>query len=79
MVFGYDVNALLFARIFRAYLTYDLVMCVAFYGLLKDWASIVHHLIFLSISIYAIGNNYFKFQFAWLSFAEVSTPFVNLR
>eukprot|EP00873_Tetraselmis_striata_P019652 jgi/Tetstr1/439916/TSEL_028323.t1 len=79
MMFGYAVYPVIFSKIFRAYLAYDLVLCVAYYHLLKDWASIVHHVIFLSICQYAIGNYYFKFPFAWLSIAEVSTPFVNLR
>ena len=79
LVFGYSRTPDLCARIFRAYLVYDFVMCSAYYSLLKDAGTLVHHVLFLFVTSYALQGSYFKFQFAWLTLGELSSPFVNFR
>ena len=41
--------------------------------------SLVHHTLFISITHYVLWGWYFKKPFAWLSFTELSTPFLHLR
>eukprot|EP00192_Tetraselmis_astigmatica_P018377 CAMPEP_0117647956 /NCGR_PEP_ID=MMETSP0804-20121206/126_1 /TAXON_ID=1074897 /ORGANISM="Tetraselmis astigmatica, Strain CCMP880" /LENGTH=245 /DNA_ID=CAMNT_0005453483 /DNA_START=137 /DNA_END=871 /DNA_ORIENTATION=+ len=79
MVFGFAPGPDIYGRIFRSYLVYDFFMCAVFYSLLKDTGTLIHHVLFLIVATYALKNSLFKFQFAWLTAGELSTPFVNLR
>lgn len=44
-----------------------------------DAASVFHHSLFIAITHYVLWGWYFKQPYAWLSFAELSTPFLNGR
>ena len=44
-----------------------------------DAASVFHHSLFIAITHYVLWGWYFKQPYAWLSFGELSTPFLNGR
>ena len=48
-------------------------------GATPDAASAVHHTLFIGITHYVLWGWYFKVPYAWLSLAELSTPFLNAR
>lgn len=48
-------------------------------GASPDAASAIHHTLFIAITHYVLWGWYFKQPYAWLSFAEVSTPFLHAR
>jgi len=68
-----------FASLFVGYLQWDLAWCVWHVRTSKDYESLVHHTLFVAITHYVLWGWYFKVPFAWLSLAELSTPFLNLR
>ena len=68
-----------FAALFVGYLQFDLAWCLWHLRTSKDYESVVHHTLFIAITHYVLWGWYFKVPFAWLSLAEVSTPFLNLR
>jgi len=78
-VFGYGFYPATFASVFMGYLIYDTTFCLYYYKLLKDWPSLVHHVIYLVVSGYVLYHAFFKFAFVWLMMGEMSTPCVNLR
>ena len=78
-VIGYAHAPDVLARIFLGYLLYDLAAMAAFYADLNDASAIVHHLLFAPCAAYVLAHSIMAFPFVWLSFCEVSTPFVNLR
>ena len=68
-----------FASIFAGYLHFDLCWVLWHQRSTPDVASIVHHSMFIAITHYVLWGWYFKQPYAWLSFAELSTPFLNGR
>ena len=68
-----------FASIFVGYLQYDLCWVLYHQRATPDVASIVHHSLFIAITHYVLYAWYFKQPYAWLSLAELSTPFLNGR
>lgn len=42
-------------------------------------SAVFHHLLFIAVTHYVLSGTYFKKPFAWLSFTELSTPFLNIR
>lgn len=69
----------LFASIFGGYLQYDLIWLLWNKKDNFDLASIVHHVLYLAITHYVLWGRFFGRPFAWLSFGELSTPFLHLR
>lgn len=78
-VVGYAWSPDVFARVFLGYLIYDLIMMIAFYADLNDPSGLLHHVLFMPCAAYVLAHSIMAFPFVWLSFCEVSTPFVNLR
>jgi len=77
---GHWSHPVTFASIFVGYLQWDLLWCVWHLSSHKDYASVVHHLLFIASTHSVLhGSYFFKLPFAWLSFAELSTPFLNGR
>ena len=68
-----------FASIFVGYLQWDWLWCVWHLASAKEYAALVHHSLFIAIAHSVLHGWYFKLPFAWLSFAELSTPFLNWR
>ena len=68
-----------FASIFVGYLQWDWLWCVWHLRSARETAAIVHHSLFILITHYVLYGWYFKLPYAWLSFAELSTPFLNWR
>ena len=68
-----------FASIFVGYLQWDWLWCVWHLSSHKDYASVVHHSLFIAVAHSVLHGWYFKLPFAWLAFAELSTPFLNMR
>ena len=68
-----------FASIFVGYLQWDWLWCVWHLSSHKDYASVVHHSLFIAVAHSVLHGWYFKLPFAWLAFAELSTPFLNGR
>ena len=58
---------------------YDLLAMIAFYADLNDPSGLLHHVLFMPAAAYVLAHSIMAFPFVWLSFCEVSTPFVNLR
>lgn len=69
----------LFASIFGGFLQYDLLWLLWNKKKNFDLASIVHHVLYLAITHYVLWGRFFGRPFAWLSFGELSTPFLHLR
>ena len=78
-VVGYAHAPDVFARIFLGYLAYDLIAMIVFYKELQDPSGLLHHVLFMPCAAYVLAHSIMAFPFVWLSFCEVSTPFVNLR
>jgi len=76
---GYAWAPDVFARIFLGYLIYDAAAMIAYYKTLKDPAGLFHHLLFIPAAAYVLAHSIMAFPFVWLSWCEVSTPFVNYR
>ena len=68
-----------FASLFAGYLQWDLCWVLWHNGTTPDAASAVHHTLFIGITHYVLWGWYFKVPYAWLSLAELSTPFLNAR
>ena len=60
-----------FASLFVGYLQWDLCWCLWHLHLTRDYASVVHHILFIAITHYVLWGWYFKKPFAWLSFTEL--------
>lgn len=69
----------IFASIFGGFLQYDLMWLLLNKKENFDLASIVHHVLYLGITHYVLWGRFFGRPFAWLSFGELSTPFLHLR
>jgi hypothetical protein len=69
----------LFASFFVGYLHWDLIWLVWHRREQHDVSAVFHHVLFISVTHYVLSGTYFKKPFAWLSFTELSTPFLNLR
>lgn len=74
-----DTSAALFASIFGGYLQYD--MCYLIWNMEENYdpTSMIHHFLYILITHYTLSGRYFTRPFAWLSFAELSTPFLHGR
>jgi len=46
---------------------------------LRDASGVLHHVLFMPSAAYVLAHSIMAFPFCWLSFCEVSTPFVNYR
>ena len=68
-----------FASLFVGYLQFDLCWVMWHQSSVPDTASAIHHSLFIAITHYVLWGWYFKQPYAWLSFAELSTPFLNFR
>ena len=70
-----------FASIFVGYLQYDLWWLLTHTDTNGNYdiSSIIHHVLFISVTHFNAKGLYFVRCFAWLSFAELSTPFLHLR
>merc|ERR1712238_475564 len=71
----------LFASVFVGYLQWDVLWLIYHrHTHPKEWwGSFLHHILFISISQYVLAGTYFRKPYAWLSFTELSTPFLHLR
>ena len=64
---------------FLGYLIYDLTFMIVYWRELRDVSGVVHHVLFMPSAAYVLAHSIMAFPFCWLSFCEVSTPFVNYR
>ena len=69
----------LFASLFVGYLHWDLIWLVWHRREQTDFSAVIHHVLFISVTHYVLSGTFFKRPFAWLSFTELSTPFLNVR
>jgi hypothetical protein len=76
---GADYYPVKFASIFVGYLQWDLLWLLWHKQTNLDIGSILHHILYISITHYVLYGTYFCRPFAWLSFGEISTPFLHLR
>jgi hypothetical protein len=65
--------------VFLGYLIYDLTFMIVYWRELRDVSGVVHHVLFMPSAAYVLAHSIMAFPFCWLSFCEVSTPFVNYR
>ena len=72
-------NPVTFASIFVGYLQWDVCWVIYHQASTPDAASAIHHSLFIAITHYVLWGWYFKQPYAWLSLAELSTPFLNGR
>ena len=68
-----------FASIFAGFLQWDLCWVVWHYDEYNDPSMVIHHLVYLLMTHYNVYFFVFARAFAWLSIAELSTPFLHLR
>lgn len=70
-----------FAAIFVGYLQYDLWWLLTHPNTKGkyDVSSIIHHILYIAVTHFTLSGIYFIRSFAWLSFAELSTPFLHVR
>lgn len=69
------------ASFFLGYLQYDLMWMIfqKKAGQKYDVGMVVHHVLFIAITHYNLKYFVLAKTFAWLSFCEFSTPFLNMR
>jgi len=77
----YAMYTIKFAAVFVGYLQYDLWWLFTHPdGKGKyDISAIIHHILYILVTHFTLSGIYFVRSFAWLSFAELSTPFLHLR
>jgi hypothetical protein len=68
-----------FASIFAGYLQYDFIWLLKNREKCFDPAALIHHILYIPITHYVLWGRFFCRPFAWLSFGELSTPFLHLR
>ena len=68
-----------FASLFVGYLQWDFCWLIYHYKENKDVSSLIHHTLFILITHYVLSGRTMCRPFAWLSFTELSTPFLNIR
>lgn len=68
-----------FASLFVGYLQWDLCWLIWHRDTHPDIGSMIHHTIFISVTHFVLQGFYFQKPFAWLSFTELSTPFLHAR
>lgn len=68
-----------FASLFAGFLHWDLCWILFHSNEYYDPGTMVHHALFIGVTHYVLCNWYLKKPFAWLSFTELSTPFLNAR
>mmetsp|Transcript_22294 Transcript_22294/g.51068 ORF Transcript_22294/g.51068 Transcript_22294/m.51068 type:complete len:281 (-) Transcript_22294:31-873(-) len=74
-------NPVTSASLFVGYLQWDLCWLIWHRksAANNDPGAIIHHSIFIAVTHYVLHGYFFKRPFAWLSMAELSTPFLNAR
>lgn len=70
---------LTFASLFVGYLQWDLCWLIWHRDTHYDVGSMIHHSVFIAVTQFVLLETYFRKPFAWLSFTELSTPFLHLR
>ena len=68
-----------FASLFVGYLQWDLCWYIWHRDTHPDLGGMIHHSIFIAVSQFVLSATYFRKSFAWLSFTELSTPFLHIR
>ena len=68
-----------FASLFVGYLQWDLCWLIWHRDTHPDFGSMIHHSIFIGVTQFVLSETYFRKPFAWLSFTELSTPFLHVR
>jgi hypothetical protein len=68
-----------YAALFLGYLQFDLLWLISHRKEYNDPSAAIHHTLFILMTHYVLSGVYFKKAFAWLSFTELSTPFLNAR
>lgn len=70
-----------FASLFVGFLQWDLCWLIWHRKSTtnNDPSAMIHHVIFIAVTHYVLFGYFFKRPFAWLSLAELSTPFLNVR
>jgi len=75
----FSSNPVTFASLFVGYLQWDLCWLIWHRTTHPDFASMTHHTIFIGVTHFVLSDTYFRKPFAWLSFTELSTPFLHAR
>jgi hypothetical protein len=65
--------------LFVGYLQWDLCWLIWHRDTHPDTGAIIHHSIFIGVTQFVLSDTYFRKPFAWLSLAELSTPFLHVR
>jgi len=68
-----------FAAIFGGFLQYDICWILYHFNTYADYSALLHHTLFLAVTHYNLTAKVFCRPFAWLSVAELSTPFLHIR
>lgn len=68
-----------FASLFVGYLQWDLCWYIWHRDTHPDVGGMIHHSIFIAVTQFVLSETYFRKSFAWLSFTELSTPFLHIR
>ena len=68
-----------FASLFVGYLQWDLCWLIWHRDTHHDVGTMIHHAIFIGVTQFVLSDTYFRKPFAWLSFTELSTPFLHFR
>ena len=74
-----DYIVLPLASFFVGYLQYDMIWMLLHKEKNYDAGMMVHHSLFIAITHYVLKGCYLCKPFAWLSFCELSTPFLHFR
>ena len=72
-------NPVTFASLFVGFLQWDICWIIWHRHQHNDNSAALHHIIFIGVTHYVLWGVYFKKPYAWLSFTELSTPFLNAR
>lgn len=73
------VHPITFASLFVAYLHWDFLWLLFHRKECNDVAAFIHHILFIMITHYVLSTTTMVRPFAWLSFTELSVPFLNFR
>ena len=67
------------AGVFISYILYDAVHVILNYPRLGGWDTIIHHILFFFMGLFALYTRICIFLFSVLILGEASTPFLNMR
>lgn len=79
LILGFNPIGRRSCELFLAYLIQDFIYLLWNHSIVKDTESLIHHFVYILIAGYNLPNHYFVYPYMWLTFGELSTPFVAIR